>query len=251
MEKAFDRLVEIYEEVSSDQIPVVDDGDFEFVAKLFLETQAEHLRAAKFLLKARRYASARILGRVMFEGMIFLLWINADRRDRAMKWRAWSAVTDWRLLREQDAARVMVDDEYRKRVLDRAEQVRPVFARKTPRKGDPFKLTWTPTLPQMLESLPHNALSLKELYYPIYQLDSQLIHWTAAGLGSLLDRDGDELKFVTDRQSDQVAAMNTAFHAAWHVIYNWGHWSGMELDGRLETIAKDYVKNYRGPTNAR
>ena len=243
MQRAFNRLIDIYEEYSTPEIPEVDNGDFEFVANVFFETQAEHLRAAKCLLESKRFISMKILGRVMFEGMVHLLWIDADRKDRAMKWRAWAAVTDWRLLGEKDAAGVPVDDEQRQRVLDRAEEARHLFSRKKPKDGDPFVFSWMPKVRQMLKELPPNAMKLNELYNPIYQTDSQLIHWTVAGLGPLLDRIDDRLKFVVSRQSDQVNAMNAVFHAAWHVIYNCGRWFGKELDEQLEAISKDYATN--------
>ena len=251
MQQAFNRLIDIYEEHSTTEIPEVDNGNFEFVANVFFETQAEHLRASKCLLESKRFISIKILGRVMFEGMVHLLWINADRKDRAMKWRAWSAVTDWRLLSEKDAANIPVDDNQRQRVLERVEDVRHLFSRKIPKDGDPFVFSWMPKIKQMLKELPPNAMKLNELYNPIYKVDSQLIHWTVAGLGPLLDRIDDRLEFQVSRESDQINAMNAVFHAAWHVIYNCSRWFGEELDEKLEAISKDYATNCKCLLEAR
>lgn len=245
MQASLEELLKICEEFSTSEIPMVDNGDFEFVANLFFEMHTEYLRAATDLLHTRRFVPARILGRVMFEGMVLLLWINADRKDRAMKWRAWAAVTDWRLLREKEAAGATIDSAQRQRVLDRAEGVRHLFGRPNPKNDDPFKYNWIPSLPDMIDALPSNALQLKGLYQPIYKLDSQLVHWTVAGIGSLLESENSRLFLRLDRSSEQVRAMNAVFHAAWHVIFNCGRWFGKGLDERLTTIADIYVANGR------
>ncbi len=233
---AIGELVDMFNEVSGGEIPGHKEGNFEFVANLFFETQAEYLRAAHTLLKSKNFIPGKIIGRTMFEGMALLLWIAKDREDRAMKWRAWSTITDWRLLQQRDKIGASTDSDTRERVLDRVEEFGPLFLSKKPKGDDPYRKDWTPSVRGMVESTP-----LEDLYYAVYHLESQWVHWTAAGLGQALSVEGDTVRYAYDRPSHEIEAMNIVFHSAWHVIYNFCGWFGAGLENKLDELAERYT----------
>ena len=233
------KLMEAYEICSTEGFPIEGDGDFEFVANLFFEMQAEHLRAATTLLRTKNFLSLKVLGRTMFEGMVLLLWINGKRDERAMKWRAWSSVTNWRLLREKDAAGVSVEASERKRVEERITQFGHLFLRSKPKNDDPYVYSWTRSVKQMAAE----SSILETLYYPVYQLDSGWVHWDVGAIGQLLTNEGGRLERKLDRQSDEVSAMNVVFHSAWHLLYNCARWFGHPIKDQLSDIADAYARH--------
>jgi hypothetical protein len=191
-------------------------------------------------LAEQRFVAANILSRTMFEGMVLLLWMSQDREPRTAKWRTWAYVLDWRALKMKDREGLPVDDARRKRVMDGIKLYGPMFLAKKPKGDDPYTRDWTPPVKVMAE-----AVGLGSLYDSVYPADSQWVHWTAGGVGQALGGDGEDLHHDFARESFEVGAINTTFHAAFHVFHNAATWFNLTVaPAAFEPLSARFVACY-------
>jgi Family of unknown function (DUF5677) len=234
-------LVSFVEAATPETVDAINGTDFEFVTDLFLITQMEHLRAARSLLNARHFVAANIVGRAMFEGLVLLMWMNEDREQRSIKWRAWACVVDWRTLQHQDREASPVDDEQRKRVMEGIRRYGHMFLHRKPKDHDPYVGKWIPSIADMATSI-----GLYSLYDSVYRSDSQWVHWTAGGVGHVLSEEGGIVRYDFARESLEVGALNTIFHAAWHMFYNASRWFDTErAPAAFEPLSARFIACYK------
>jgi Family of unknown function (DUF5677) len=166
-----------------------DDDHFGFMALCFAYKQLTHAHSAIALLQQDHSLDASILARVMLEGTILLAWCALDSPARAHRWRAYSLVSDYRILRRQQKEGFPVDSEKLRELTARLEQ-HPEFKTAAATRAieqtdqDPYKRSWhlgangaRVELRDMAEELDDPLM--KQLYDDL----SQAPHWTPEGVG--------------------------------------------------------------------
>jgi hypothetical protein len=79
------------------------------MALSFATKQAEHLRSVRLLISAKQHRDAYLIARTMLEGYGRLLWSFSRAEERPDLWLWYGAILDWRQLRKNEAARIVVD----------------------------------------------------------------------------------------------------------------------------------------------
>src|SRR3989304_3640237 len=77
------------------EYPVED--HFAFMLLCFLSKQKEHLESVITLVNAQLYSDAMIIARNMIEGLGNIYWVSMDMNKRALRWRKYCVVTDYRI----------------------------------------------------------------------------------------------------------------------------------------------------------
>lgn len=244
LRKSLEQLSELITSATPYQVDPMDDEGFRVVAGVFLATAAEYFRAAQTLLKAQHCLAAVVTGRTMFEGMTQLLWMNQDRESRAMKWRAWAHVVDWRTLQMRDREGLPVTSQERERVEGNIRVSGRLFRKSKPKGSDPYVINWTPPIWRMAKDI-----GLYDLYDSVYQEDSQLVHWATGGLARSLIPQGSKLACDFAQERLEIRAINTVFHSAWHMFYNAARWFDLgAAPERFDSVRETFVNCYERRT---
>lgn len=145
---------------------------FGFMAFCFLSKQIDHMRAILALNESR---DVGLIARSMLEGMCQLLWAAKDAETRALRWRTFAWIHDWRVMQGKILTGEVVDTERRTLIEEAVRQYGVLFlteqARSNREKGkplpkDPYHRNWTgKAAKEIFDSVEGKTLYLK-LYKP-------------------------------------------------------------------------------------
>ncbi len=170
-----------------------EDDHYAFMAATFLAKQIGHAEA---ILVLDDHQDTQLIVRSMLEGMCYLFWAYRDNPTRALRWREFSYVVDWRYMRSLDATGKPVEPERRaevdSRIQARGQQFMTEKAQKCMRQGrplpaDPYEYEWTG---QSIRSIFSEVNSLR-VYDKAYASLSAWHHWSPGGIGLALTTAGD------------------------------------------------------------
>jgi len=155
------------------------------MALCFVSRQIDHAEA---ILHLTRHPDIALVARSMIEGMCQLLWAAGNPEERARRWRAFSWVHDWRVMRSREALGEPTDESVRQKIEVALTEYGTQFLH-TRRKqrdppGDPYIVNWTG---MSVWALFHEVRG-DVLYEQIYRLFSDWHHWGPGGIGSRIAR---------------------------------------------------------------
>ena len=193
--------------------PYSEHDHFGFMALCFLSKQVGHTRSILSLGEAR---DVELLARSMLEGLCQLLWAANDPHTRALRWRAFAWIHDWRTMQAQSAAGEPVDEARRGAIKEAVRQygdqfltrkARAARQRGDPEPDDPYCSNWTGhTVRQIFEWVRGEVLYLR-LYRPF----SGWHHWSPGGLGTAMVQEQDGVAYSSMSVVDAATALATAF----------------------------------------
>lgn len=173
--------------------------DFGFMCLCFLSRQVEHAESIRSLHPSR---DTVLVARSMIEGAMMLLWAASDP-SRALRWRRFMSIENWRLVRRRETAGRRVPDSSRQRMKEALNQVGSEFlntiARKHVAKGaplpiDPYVRKWTDGTSYNLSDL-CTKLRVRDLHAGVYVHMSDWTHWGSASIGRILRDSGEEIHY--------------------------------------------------------
>lgn len=194
--------------------PYSEDNDLEFMALCFVSKQLDHAAAIQRL---EGHPDTNLIARTMIEGAIQLLWAARERESRPKRWRAFVAITDWRLMRRQERAGEAIPEEVRLRTEDALRRHGPMFTRaakdeaqRRPRgsRDDPYDRDWRGGV-----SIRDLAIEIgqDELYQSVYRFLSGWHHWNVEAIGAVLNRSANGVRFAAGGPASEAAALNASF----------------------------------------
>lgn len=236
----------IEKELESDV--VLHEGDhLGFMAMCFLYKQTAHARSIEMLLDARQDVDAATISRTMLEGLILVAWAALEPEERPLRWRAFSLVSDWKLLK-RGVAPPFDNPEDKKVDLEQRLEAHPEFltsgARRvgTQKLFDPYQNTWHVNgdgsrveLRTMTEEIGDPDMKL------LYDELSQVGHWTPRGVAINIDRSTARSTLAFMDGSLAAQACGTAFSALVQTAALFFHHHRDEPHMRLQQIMDSYV----------
>jgi len=221
------------------------------MAMCFAYKQLSHASSASMLLTENQVLDANVISRVMLEGLILLGWCSLEPSQRALRWRAFSLVSDYRTIKSRGA---ITDSMTQAKLTELTERLRdhPELytnaARRTNSESnsDPYQKTWhvqesgaRVELRQMAEELQDPTLKL------LYDDLSQIAHWTPAGVGFDI-RQNDEkpsIGFSSDAKMAQAYAVVFLALTQTLQIFN-SHFSKSHSANPLQDLVEKYSRDF-------
>ncbi len=191
------------------QLPLPTQDHFAFMAVSFLSKQIDHMESILKLIPRRDVA---LIARAMVEGLCQLLWVTHDPDVRALQWRAFGYVLDWRAMQAQIAAGRLVDQMEHEEIEAGLRQYKHLFltskavkalTKGVPTPRDPYHPYWHG---QNVRSLCEEIRG-EELYQRVYRLFSNWMHWSPAGFMMAMDVQATKTTFITMSFADSATAL--------------------------------------------
>jgi Family of unknown function (DUF5677) len=190
-----------------------EDDHFAFMCLSYVSKQKTHIKSILALTESR---DSGLIARAMLEGMCHLLWAAHDPTARALQWRAFAWILDWRLMQAQIKAGEPIDNSRRVTIEKVLQQYGDMFltskARKARRSGssmpdDPYFKEWTGhSIREIIEEV-----GGQELYLKLYKSFSAWQHWSPAGLANAINRESGRILYSSGSPSDTATALAVGF----------------------------------------
>ncbi|MGJ7567808.1 DUF5677 domain-containing protein [Variovorax sp. GB1R11] len=218
-----------------------------FMAMCFLYKQAAHARSIEMLLDAEQDVDAATISRTMLEGLILVAWAAVKPTERPLRWRAFSLVSDWKLL-QRGVAPPFGTPEDKKVELKQRLEAHPEFLTSGARRAgaqalfDPYQNTWCVNgdgsrveLRTMAEEI--GDPNMKQLYDEL----SQVGHWTPRGVAINIDHSTERSTLAFMDESLAAKACGTAFSSLVQTAALFFHHHRAEPHTRLQQIIDSYA----------
>jgi len=177
----------------------IDYGDhFGFMCTFFLSKQLIHTKSVLMLVDSGQFSDSTAIARMMIDGTISLRWASKNPGKRALDWRSFVLISDFRLMLREKRRTEFVDPsnerELRGRLEKECQQFLTKKARKALQKGetlpeDPYRNKWT--LDDSGKSAQIEDLFVEvgeQLLYRLYSDMSDWVHWNVRGIGTKMER---------------------------------------------------------------
>ncbi len=211
------------------------DDDMGFMTYVFLSKQLDH---ATGILKLENHPDTQLIARSMLESRCQLLWAYQDPKPRALMWRAFVVIVDWRTLQAQDLRGEMVDATTRSNALRRVGEIGAQFRKARGGTADAYRREWHPL--RSVRAI-FEATNSMELYTDLYGPLSEWHHWSPGGAGRAVTHTDGE--FVYDARSDTMRA--TALAAAFQCLHDTpavaDRWLNLGIAVQLADVCKRYI----------
>ncbi len=241
-------LLNFFQENFEKRFEYSQDDHFAFMILCFLNKQKEHLNSVLTLVQAESFSDSMIISRNMIEGVGIILWVCEDLQNRALQWRKFSLVTDYRIdLKKANGDKTKVD----KGILERSLNEGYYFLKESYKKPnvqiknlppDPFKNTW------LLDETAHEVKIYKffvnenKVLYEIYSDMSDWVHWNVNRIGTRIHREKSEVGFYSSPIQDGCFALSSAFLSMHYFFEVVNKHLNLMLDEEIKKF-KDNFKN--------
>lgn len=219
------------------------------VMTLFFSTkQMIHLESLLLLAEHNQFSDASLISRTMLEGMAILLWTSRNPKIRALAWRQYSLISDFRLLQKKKGLGESTSDEYEKELKTRLEENCKRFLKSghlKPNIEDPYRTKWLLTDDGRGLGVKDvfSEIEASKLYEEIYSQLSNWIHWNPAGFSQMFRWEADYLHFVSNPPTEGTSVLMTGFQTVYQTleILN-GHFD-LKHDDDLSKIKESLVNS--------
>ena len=224
-----------------------EDDHFAFMAAAFLSRQIGHAGA---LLLLNEHCDTQLIARSMAEGMCQLFWAHHDRPARALRWRLFSLVVDWRLMREMEADGKTIPAGTRSSIEARLAQDGAQFlkpraeerkARKQSLAADPYWKEWTGKSVRTI----FREVEAEPLYVKLYRAYAAWHHWSPQGIGQLIERRDGVLVLPSRDPGVAVGAVALGFQCVVETARLLDEHLSLGFGDRLSALRDEYVEWHR------
>lgn len=222
------------------------DDHFAFMLLCFLSKQREHLESTITLVNANLYSDAMIIARNMIEGIGNIFWVSLDMNKRALRWRKYCVVTDYRIsLKKANGDKTKID----KLILELLEtegkeylleRLRKPKVQKNNLPSDPYKQFWRFDDDGNEVNIYSLFLENDKELYNIYTDMSDWVHWNVSRIGTKLIREKSEVGYLKNPVSDGCFALSSAFLSMFYLMDVVNKYLKLGYESSLENISNDY-----------
>jgi hypothetical protein len=177
-------------------IPLNEEDDFGFMTAQFLFKQMQHAQSVLGLIPRR---DAGLVARTMIDGLYQLLWTSKAAEERAKRWRSFSIIEDWRLIKGRLREGIPAPEAEIRMNAAGLKEFGDLHRRPKANSPDPYYPNWRGDvhLSDMAKLLG------RELYDGPYKNLSDWEHWGVREIGDSISRQG---KHITiNPESDRIA----------------------------------------------
>lgn len=238
------------QEVVVETIEVVkhDGSDRAYMALTFTHGQYLHSLAVSKLVTLGLHRDAGIIARTMLEGFALLAYaLNSEDENLPYRWRAFTAVENYRTMREREDIGEKIDPELRARIQADLDTRGGIFLRKdakqrTTNGEDPYVAKWYQV---RLDELVKSIANVSEFYRKVIEPVNQWMHWNVGGVGRAWTVGGEDSLFFAAADYDTA---RQSLGAAYTSLHHCAKAADLEIDSincisRLRELAAAYVKD--------
>lgn len=246
LKKQVENLREVFHQNYEKRFEYPNDNHFSFMLLCFLNKQFEHLNSVLNLVNSELYSDAMIISRNMIEGFAIINWVSKDKNKRALRWRKYCVVTDYRIaLKRNKGDKNKID----KDIIDRLEKegeeylferLRKPKVQKNNLSADPYKQYW-------LFDDDGKEVKIYSLFdegdkqlYEIYSDMSDWVHWNVNRIGRRLTRDKSEVGYFKNPAQDGCLALSSAFLSLFYLMDVVNQYLKLNYDSVLNNVTESY-----------
>lgn len=235
-----------------EQAQYSEDDHFGFMALCFLSKQTSHTRSILTLGEAK---DVGLIARSMLEGLCQLLWAANDPHTRALRWRAFAWVHDWRTMQTQIAAGESVNAEQGTAIEEALRHYGDQFLTRRARAArqggereldDPYCSNWTGHSVRQI----FDWVKGERLYARLYKPFSDWHHWSPSGLATAVSSRQGGVVYSSTSVADAATALATAFQCLLRTIDLADGYLGLGFAPRVAELRRNYItwhQAQRGP----
>ena len=212
----------------------------------FLNRQLEHCHT---LLRLAPHRDSALVARSMLEGLCLLLWASKDK-NRALQWRAFAYVHDFRMANSRavtgqapdtarDAAIGRGLDEYGHLFLTKKARHAKGQSQRLPE--DPYCKDWRAGV--TLKDAAYEV-GAEQLYEELYAPLSDWAHWGTSGFGSALARDADRVRYEPHSAQTTASALALAFQCLLQSMQCVGAHLDLGYGPRVDSIRSAFIAEF-------
>lgn len=221
-----------------------EDDHLGFMGLCFLSRQIDHLQCMDILTHHR---DAMLIARSMIEGLCMVKWASLIAHERPLKWRAFSYIHDWRILRLKVASGEAVDPVQQNKIESGLAEYGHLFytieARRAQGEGrelpnDPYHKDWKCGIQirQICESVGGG-----DLHREIYSTFSDWHHWGSATMAESLSLSEDKVLYTASSASKSAMALATGFQCLLETVELVNQHLGLGQELQLSAIHDEYL----------
>jgi len=209
-----------------------EDDHWRFMCGSFVARQIFHAESLVALVDQKQSADASLISRTMMEGAMHLLYTSHDPQERALDWRMYVIVEDFRYMKRQEEDGNVIDPEEKAYLLKRLPECDRLLRSKEaakkaygqPMADDPYRRHWynESTFEDVAKAVKGENL------YPLYQRNSKWGHWSSAGFGDVLCKENELSRFTPYNADLSAECLMVGFQALYHTLivtdqaFSWG-----------------------------
>ena len=219
----------------------VDDNDhLGFMSLCFLSKQTDHVDA---ILKLYPHHDIQLISRTMIEGLTQLLWCFKYPK-KALQWRAFAWVSDWRLSKSIIANGQNVPDEDIKAIEKSMKVYGDIFKKKKNLSdSDPYHSNW-----KCGKSLKDVSSEVEgdSLYKMLYSPFSDWQHWGVTSMGAMIKRKENSISYGGNNPKTQLCApLAVAFQCLYQVLKLVDEHHNVDISEQLDRVYAKHIKYHK------
>lgn len=240
-------LLNLAHELLSQPVRYRSNDHFAFLCLGFTCAQTEHFEAVCTLVDAGYHKDACLIARAMIEGLCRLLWVAQDPDTRALRWRQFSIVDDFRNVNPEVWRERPEELRKLQEMLSRYGSLFYTSKGQKTRDGkplprDPYWRDWTGhTVSQIF-----HATGGEKLYNRIYKDISCWAHWSPRGITLSLEVKDGKVQYKKYLPEMAATALASGFQSLLETVLLLDSYLGLGFREQLEKLKKDYINTLAG-----
>lgn len=242
------RLLDLAKEMTAriETVPYFEDDHLGFVALCFLSKQIDHLQSIETLIPRR---DVILIARSMIEGLCLLFWVKEEPNTRALQWRAFAFVDDWRLMQNKIEGGETLDpkkcadieyalQQYGDQFL--TKKAKDARSNRLPSPSDPYHKNWRcdKSISDICKSI-----GAEDLYRVLYVHYADWQHWGPSAIGRAINREEDRIIYSQPLQSTELASvLAVGFQCLLRTAELTDSHMGIGLEAKISKLRDEYVE---------
>ncbi|NUM80744.1 hypothetical protein HUU42_08055 [bacterium] len=245
LEKLLQEVINLVDETLH-SIKINEKDAFGLMCVSFVIKQKEHANSI-LILKTRK--DVGLIARSMLEGIVLLKWVEKNKK-RASRWMAYAWIEDWRLLRQKDSNGEHIQESSRKEIEIALKKYGERFynkeakeckKRSKPLPDDPYVHNW---LGPKLYTI-FNDVEESITYGNLYSRFSDWHHWNIKGIGQMISRTDQSIKFSTESNIEFASALSAAFKSLLETLNIIDKYFSCEQSDRISDLLNEFCEWFK------
>ena len=247
MRRALAQAQQIADVALLSDVRLREDDHLGFMAMCFTYKQLTHAKSVSLLLDSFQHIDAATIARTMLEGLVLIAWSALMPSERPLRWRAYSLVSDWKLLLNDECNGKPAPQGKRAELSARLAEFSEFLTGGAKRRGtehfpDPYQGTWRVDASGAKVELKDMVVELGDPKIKlVYDELSQVGHWTPRGVAVDISTGSD--RTVIGFRNNNLAAMacGAAFQALSQTFLIFTkHRDGIS-NSNMQRVIDDYI----------
>ncbi|MGB3477925.1 MAG: DUF5677 domain-containing protein [bacterium] len=216
--------------------------DFAFMGLCFLNRQIKQSEVILKLIDKGYDMDAQLINRSQMEGLVFFLWTANDRSKRALRWRTFGYIEEWRSIQRK----IKIKKQYNKKRLTYLKRKLSEYGnihlkKKAKSKAgikDPYARYWYGEL-KIFDIM--KDLDGEQLYDVIYRRYSAWHHWNPLPFEEVLISKDDKIYYSHSSDPTSATILAHGFQCLWRTTQIVNNHLNLNFDKKLNDINSEFI----------